>query len=81
MLLPDPPLESTDLLLLKHIWKISPADGRQVLLKLLSDNHASDESDPEMKQLASLRRTWLRLTDAERDAWRKFVTAESAAGQ
>ena len=81
MLLPDPSLDSTDLFLLKHLWKISPAHDRQLLLKLLSDDHACDESNPETKQLASLKRTWLRLSESERDAWRAFVTAETATGQ
>ncbi len=80
MLLPDPSLDSTDLFLLKHLWKISSAHDRQLLLKLLSDDQASDESNPETKQLASLKRTWLRLSESERDAWRAFVTAETATG-
>ena len=77
----DPPPESPDLFLLKHLWKISPAHDRQLLMKLLSDDHALDESNPEAKQLASLKRTWVHLTEAERDAWRKFVTAENATGK
>ena len=77
----DPSLESTDLFLLKHIWKISPEQDRQLLMKLFSDDCKWNESDPATRQLASLRQTWLRLTELERSAWREFVNAKEPAAE
>ena len=77
----NPSLESTDLFLLKHIWKISPEQDRQLLMKLFSEDYKWNESDPATKPLASLRQTWLRLTDLERAAWREFVNAKEPAAE
>lgn len=72
------PLDSNDLFVLKHLWKMSSESDRRLLCDALNDDESPPELNPEQISFSAPKRIWSRLNQYERNLWREFLIAEGA---